>query len=280
MSNPNLLDNPDFRINQRGQSEYYNVAYSVDRWFMPTNGLRMTVNDSQITVGRTDNRSGKILIQRISKSELNLSGKIITFSTMVSGVNADYSIRIWADDNTIGVTYAVNDGVYTCTAQIPDDYEMLSVGYHTNSTTPGMIIPYWAKLELGGKATPFVPPNPAVELMKCQRYYQRIGGTVYYCIGSGVITHSGTVMVLCPLSAAMRNTNKTVNINGTVRIVTKGHIGETALTCTGTASGATVAQNAVILPLSMDAVDDSLVGCGIIAQCRDNETYVEISADL
>ena len=31
----------------------------------------------------------------------------------------------------------------------------------------------WAKLELGSIATPFVPPDPATELAKCQRYYQR-----------------------------------------------------------------------------------------------------------
>ena len=30
----------------------------------------------------------------------------------------------------------------------------------------------WVKLELGSIATPFVPPDPAVELAKCQRFYQ------------------------------------------------------------------------------------------------------------
>ena len=32
----------------------------------------------------------------------------------------------------------------------------------------------WAKLELGANATPYLPPDPAIELLKCQRYYQRI----------------------------------------------------------------------------------------------------------
>ncbi len=30
------------------------------------------------------------------------------------------------------------------------------------------------KLELGAIATPFVPPDPATELLKCQRYYEKI----------------------------------------------------------------------------------------------------------
>ena len=33
-SNPNLLINPDFRINQRGQAEYTS-GYTVDRWYSP-----------------------------------------------------------------------------------------------------------------------------------------------------------------------------------------------------------------------------------------------------
>ena len=31
LSNPNLLINPDFRVNQRGQNEY-STGYTVDRW--------------------------------------------------------------------------------------------------------------------------------------------------------------------------------------------------------------------------------------------------------
>lgn len=36
----------------------------------------------------------------------------------------------------------------------------------------GKINLYSAKLEIGGHATPFCLPDPATELMKCQRYYQ------------------------------------------------------------------------------------------------------------
>lgn len=32
----------------------------------------------------------------------------------------------------------------------------------------------WIKLELGSAATPFVPPDPATELLKCQRYLYRL----------------------------------------------------------------------------------------------------------
>lgn len=89
-------------------------------------------------------------------------------------------------------------------------------------------------------------------------------------------------MVLCPLLTSMRGNEKTikVNINGTIYIAVKRYVGDSALSHTGMTSGATVSQNSVILPLSIESTDDSLTGCGCIAQCRDNETYVEISADL
>lgn len=460
ISNTNLLINPNFKINQRGKSEYTNVTNAVDRWFLPTNGIKMSVFKDHVEVGRTDTRNGKIIQQRIPRSELDLSGKTVTFSTMVSGVNSDNNIRIWVEDSTIGSAYTTADGIYHCTAKVPDTYDVLSVGYHTFSTAPNMITPHWAKLELGGsptpfvppnpmeeilkcgpvetpeqkllygnaawkdapsnpnlldnpdfkinqrgkntyegpagycvdrwfrnsavtvnvhdgliltydetstappsiyqildnpsgfigkyltfsinsggtvykctgkipeslnnntylavcdvgkghiriqiynnnilccidsienvswaklepgdKATPFVPPHPALELLKCQRYYQRLGGSTYYCIGSGMISNPGGAMVLCPLLTSMRGNEKTikVNINGTIYIAVKRYVGDSALSHTGMTSGATVSQNSVILPLSIESTDDSLTGCGCIAQCRDNETYVEISADL
>lgn len=173
VSNLNLLINSDFKINQRGKSEYVNVTYTIDRWFMPTNGLKMEVYDDHIKVGRTDNRSGKVLRQYISRSELDLSGKTVTFSTEISGVTPDDYISILSEDNNYLISASTpTDGTYYCTVKIPDTYDTISVCYHTTGTTPHMFVPHWAKLELGDKPTPFVPPHPAAELLKCQRYYQ------------------------------------------------------------------------------------------------------------
>ena len=175
VSNLNLLINPDFRINQRGLTEYTNIRYTVDGWFMPTNGLKMEVYDDHLKVGRTDNRSGKVLRQYISRSELDLSGKTVTFSTEVSGVKEKDYISILSEDNNYLISAPTpTDGTYYCTVKIPDTYDTISVCYHTTGTTPHMIIPYWAKLEIGDKPTPFVPPHPALELLKCQRYLKKL----------------------------------------------------------------------------------------------------------
>lgn len=208
VSNPNLLDNPDFKINQRGQSEYVNVTYTVDRWFMPTNGLKMEVYDDHIKVGRTDNRSGKVLRQYISRSELDLSGKTVTFSTEVSGVKEKDYISILSEDNNYLISAPTpTDGTYYCTVKIPDTYDTISVCYHTTGTTPHMIIPYWAKLEIGDKPTPFVPPNPALELLKCQRYYQRLKGmSSRFLNGRGVGYQTDKLDVILSLPVIMRET--------------------------------------------------------------------------
>ena len=55
-SNPNLLLNPDFKVNQRGKSEYgYDGGdrYTVDRWKLQAN-LTLTVHSDYVTVSRHD----------------------------------------------------------------------------------------------------------------------------------------------------------------------------------------------------------------------------------
>lgn len=61
-SNPNLLINPDFKINQRGATSYENdtttkSVYSVDRWSLY--GRKLAVNsDKSITITATSYRNG------------------------------------------------------------------------------------------------------------------------------------------------------------------------------------------------------------------------------
>ena len=203
VSNPNLLDNPDFRINQRGQSEYTTIGYTVDRWLMPTSGLGLKVFSDHIEVGKTDNRSGKILEQRIAMSEIDLKGKTVTFSTYAEGAAAGENIRILSGESPISAAYMVS-GINSTTAAVPADCEVLRVIYHTESATPHMFGIFWAKLEFGDKATPFVPPHPATELLKCQRYYQTLGRGTVATIKTNKPGTNGCVNLLKSFSVPMR----------------------------------------------------------------------------
>lgn len=125
-SNPNLLINPDFRVNQRGASGTISAAgYFVDRWQLT--GGTVTVNsDGTITLDGT-----------ITQILENAVGADVTASASAGTASYDDATR-----------------TFTLTAS-------------------GEVIE-WAKLEVGGIATPFSPPNPATELSKCQRYLQKI----------------------------------------------------------------------------------------------------------
>ena len=64
---------------------------------------------------------------------------------------------------------------------------------------PSSFTAEWAKLELGSIATPFVPPDPATELTKCQRYY--IGSPL---IGTPITKQGNTLVFLFPIPTTMR----------------------------------------------------------------------------
>ncbi len=124
-SNPNLLINPDFRINQRGKTGVISDAgYFIDRWQLVSGTAKITANG--------------IVLNGTMKQVLEAPAGTNAYAS-ASGGTASY-------DNTAKT--------FTLTAA----GEKIS----------------WAKLEIGGIATPFSPPDPATELAKCQRYFEII----------------------------------------------------------------------------------------------------------
>ena len=129
VANPNLLINPDFKINQRAVSGTFSDAgkYFVDRWKLDSGTVTVHTNGT-LTLNGT-----------MSQILENAAGTDVTAS--VSAGAAAY------DDST--KTFSI--------------------------TGDGAVIS-WVKLERGGIATAFVPPDPAMEQMKCYRFFYRVGG--------------------------------------------------------------------------------------------------------
>lgn len=159
-SNPNLLINPDFRINQRGKSTYDN-QYSVDRWKV----YNALYNVSTKNLSNPNNSDGNIV--QVFENHLNGTYTITVHCSSVTGK----SNFTWGGESVI-VKEEVGDlkeGINIVTINATD-LRFIGVLVEPGAS---VIIDY-IKLEQGSIATPFVAPNPAEELVKCKRFYNCI----------------------------------------------------------------------------------------------------------
>lgn len=157
-SNPNLLINPDFRINQRGATSYEKQGYSVDRWKIwnvtvtpSTNGGITVKNDKYEDTGTFIQ-----ILENATEGDSTLS----CYVTSVSG-----TVTMVADDDSQVILKQGLNVVHTSSST-------KSFTIFLNQGTS--ITLKWVKLEQGKVATPFVAPNYADELVKCQRYFMHL----------------------------------------------------------------------------------------------------------
>ena len=136
-TNPNLLINPDFKINQRGKTDFsvdshqgtpisQSQKYTVDRW--------------RIMDGEANISNGKFV----------LTGTII--QVLENSIGGDFTASVSVESGTATASY--DDSTKTFT--IVGNNAVLN----------------WAKLEYGSVATPFITPDPTTELLKCKRYFE------------------------------------------------------------------------------------------------------------
>lgn len=155
-SNPNLLINPDFKINQRGATSYEKQGYSVDRWKI-----------WNVTV--TPNASGGITVKNDKYEDTGTFIQILENAT-----ESDSTLSCYVESVSGTVTMVADDGSQVILKQ------GLNV-VHTSQSTKNFIIFLnqgtsitlkWVKLEQGSIATSFVEPNISDELDKCLRYFE------------------------------------------------------------------------------------------------------------
>lgn len=176
-SNPNLLINPNFAINQRGQTEYTSNGYTVDCW-KTGSGFVVSVGDGlEVKPQAVLSSNLAALFQNINYDPLYDSITLSIFAEK-SHDNA-YMIIVALDSGGSAVGQSakvhIEEGKVTSLTYktIPEGTVKLRVQVTLNSGTQSsdsLRIKY-AKLESGTSATRFMPPDPATELVKCQRYY-------------------------------------------------------------------------------------------------------------
>lgn len=177
-SNPNLLINPDFAVNQRGGTSYSVNGYTVDRWKIGR--AKLTVNDSFVTLENTTGNATAVLYQVVEKpAALNGKTVVLSFDCDLKTEGAWISVQAvtngtWNPSAPVQLT-DTGRNVKSTVIALPEnltDLRLALVIHSTDSAPLAIVDIYGAKLELGEIATPIVPADPATELAKCQRYYQ------------------------------------------------------------------------------------------------------------
>ena len=177
LSGKNDLDNPDFRVNQRGLSEY-STGYTVDRWYISTDKCKAAPESDgiRLTATATLTSNTHAFWQNI---EFPLAPGKYTLSLNVSEVSGVWSARIRtvnASGDYVDSYYTprLQAGINSVTVELSDSeyISAVSIGFNKGNEAGNSLKLAWAKLEGGSLATPFVPPDYAAELAKCQRFYQ------------------------------------------------------------------------------------------------------------
>ena len=176
LSNPNLLINPDFRVNQRGQNEY-STGYTVDRWYSPgkcsaapiSGGVKLT---STVTASSTTHAFWQNFEFPLPPGKYTLSLK----AADVTGVWAARIRTVTAAGDYVDSYYTprLQAGINSVTVDLSDSeyISAVSIGFNKGTEAGNSLKLAWIKLENGSLATMFVAPDRAAELAKCQRFYQ------------------------------------------------------------------------------------------------------------
>lgn len=191
-SNPNLLTNPDFRVNQRGMTAY-SSGYSADRWFIEGNKCTVTAGADGVLIKSAIKLDSNAHVFW-QKAENPLAPGKYTLSLNVLEVSGVWSARI----RTVNSSGDYADSYYTpvlhvglnkVSVELPEgEYiSAVSVGCNKDTEVGDSVKLAWVKLESGSLATPFVPPDYAVELAKCQRYLLKLSQwSAYRAVHSNV----------------------------------------------------------------------------------------------
>ena len=184
ISNPNLLINPDFSINQRGLSSYTGLSkYTVDRW--KNSGTNLTVNnDGTITVSVI---GGWNYFYQLVEFYQKLKNKKVTLSVNIIDIqNVGNAVPVVAINDGVSTSYTkiIGTGVVSVTHLVSENATLLQCrlinNYSGNVPTSLTAKISYAKLEVGEEATTYLPVSVGEELVKCQRYYYKSPANAVY----------------------------------------------------------------------------------------------------
>lgn len=167
----NLLDNSDFMnpVNQRGQTSYNSVGYTIDRWTKESNAI-LTIADDCINIDNSANSTEEVVFQKVdSDTAVKLIGKTVTIAICTSDGTVYAKSGVVVYDVPVALiehngftfqlqffrnamSYQVARLIIWKGANISVKWVALYEGSYTAETLP-----------------PYVPKGYAAELAECQR---------------------------------------------------------------------------------------------------------------
>lgn len=222
-SNPNLLDNPWFTVNQRGITTLTNTGsaiYCIDRWQIRQSECVVVNNKVTINFINEVSEGYGYFSQHTLVSDLDILGKTITLSAKISANNISDGIlyltirnstSATANNNRFGRVEIPNGftGIISVTVDVPstlaNDYFCIDFEYGqpTTPVSDQSITIDAVKLEIGSVSTLAMDtaPNYQQELAKCQRYFYRL------------VSQNGGVICAQGMNISNNTTNKKVRVN-------------------------------------------------------------------
>lgn len=265
VSNPNLLDNPWFTVNQRGQNSYVpnkGNYYTVDRWRIenaPSGDAELTVNaDGSITFTNNSSSETRFFSIQSNKQEFGIVnvGDIYTISINVLSYSGTCNVLAGLENSSPFLSWGSftvsKTGINSKVCAVPVSYNQgNSFRPCTLILNAGASITIKAiKLERGSISTLAMDtaPNYGQELAKCQRYFVRHGSASdVRSIGVGQAISATDCMIVIPLSVTLRTgVSHTITVNDYSKIqLRNGGVYKDATNVTMDASGVGV-QNIMV----------------------------------
>ena len=205
ISHENLLDNPWFTVNQRGQSSYTdpgNGKYTVDRWKI-YNYNTLTVSSNGVSsIG---------LFQYFEEDRVKpLLGKTVTLSILFQDGRIRYSSgqlpNAFPSVDTVYIKTNIGDNTWIYITLTSSKLLQVQIRNWSNQVIDVRAV----KLEFGSISTLSMDtaPNYATELLKCQRYFISFN-PLFSDLGNGgavgvKFDNIGAIAFTVPIPVAMR----------------------------------------------------------------------------
>lgn len=215
---PNLLDNPFFAVNQRGQTTYTTTGYTVDRWYLITSTETLMTVQADGVVLTASSQYGSYLNQIIPPEEVaRLRGETVCFSAFCDQHdNAAWYANIYVNDQWRDSFALMPNTVSAKAYAVPEDAQRIHLSFGSNAA--GSCKLRAAKVELGNTQTlgyqdedgawhllPQPESDYATQLARCQRFFQCLTGeSDWSCIGFAEADGTNDVILHIPIVVPMR----------------------------------------------------------------------------